>query len=200
MNDWSYYAKKAQSLSKINKNCDAYKAIEEGLSLHPNQENLLSIASEICRKKGDFKGCIKFGNLLIKYHPSKAWGYQQAARGFVSLGMLREAKKVTAQGEIKVQEKEQMWIQNQWIQSFNKDTTLENKLLAHTFEPIQYWSQGLPPYEVRRLTDQWNSELDKIGITPISTYDKKSFRVDKRISTNTPFGLRNCFSLRIRSR
>ncbi len=43
-------------------------------------------------------------------------------------------------------------------------------------QPIQYWSQGNTPVDVKTTTDQWNRILDSLGLAQIELFEKISAR------------------------
>ena len=50
--------------------------------------------------------------------------------------------------------------------------------------PFQYWSQEKQPYDVKKVTDKWNSLLKSLGIRTIKVFDKNM--AYKYINENCP--------------
>ena len=71
-----------------------------------------------------------------------------------------------------------------WLSSFFHDSAKKVSKYIFTHQPFQYWSQGTIPSDLLKLQRMWNSELDKIGIRPIKTFDKLS--AHQWIKNNVP--------------
>ena len=71
-----------------------------------------------------------------------------------------------------------------WRHSYQTFSSTNTSTATFNHQPIQYWSQGIPPGEILEITEQWNSELAKIGLKKIALYDHDSAL--KWISSHTP--------------
>ena len=71
-----------------------------------------------------------------------------------------------------------------WRHSYQTFSSTKTSTPTFNHQPIQYWSQGVPPEEILEITEQWNKELSKIGLKKIALYDHASAL--KWISSHTP--------------
>ena len=71
-----------------------------------------------------------------------------------------------------------------WIFSYKTFHHTKKNMPVFTHQAFQYWSQGDPPKQILRLTDEWNYELNKIGLNNILLFDHNSALA--WISENTP--------------
>jgi len=90
---WQGYGRSAQDLVALKRFKEAQTRVREGLQKHPNQLNLLIIATDIYRESGDREKSLKYAELLTTHHPENWNGYGRKAQNLVALKRLEEAQK-----------------------------------------------------------------------------------------------------------
>jgi tetratricopeptide (TPR) repeat protein len=90
--------KEIQILLLLGRVSKAMKCLRRELAQAPRDKDYLSLASDICRIRGQGKKSILFAYRLIKNHPQSWRGYQRAAEDRIALGHCQEAKQVLEEG------------------------------------------------------------------------------------------------------
>jgi tetratricopeptide (TPR) repeat protein len=77
---WQGYGRSAQDLVALKRFKEAQTRVREGLQKHPNQLNLLIIATDVSREAGDREKFLEYAELLITHHPENWNGYGRVAQ------------------------------------------------------------------------------------------------------------------------
>lgn len=88
------YKLAAQDLLSLKRFDEAQNQINAGLEIHPRQFNLLLIAANIYRVKGEHKKSLEYARLLINHHPDEWKGHAITAQGLVALKKYKEAEEI----------------------------------------------------------------------------------------------------------
>lgn len=194
--DWTGYSRVAQYLVKLKRFHKAQAQVGEGLRRNPNQPNLLAIAADISRASGDRSQALKYAELLIRHHPSNWSGYALAAQDRLSLGAVDVDREVRGLERFLPLEPNSKWSvflssikandnnpssrPGRWIRSYSLSRSKCNLPVAtvnhNEWQPFQYWSQGEPPAEVRKVTETWNYLFRSLEVPPVQLFDKKMAR------------------------
>lgn len=169
--------------------------IEESLQKFPNQIDLLTIATDIYRAAGACEKSLEYSERLIKYHPGNWVGYARAAQDKLSLSRFDSKEDIRAFDLASPPPPKTRWHafwnsiractntptsmakKDQWIASFsliNQRHAISSLEGIEQWQPFQYWSQGEPPHDVRKVTNAWNRVFDSIGIPCVQTFNRAS--------------------------
>ena len=188
--NWNGYGRAAQDLLALMQFAEAKEKIQAGLEKLPNQLNLLTIATDVYRASGDREKSLEYSELLITHHPGNWNGYGRAAQDKLSLGRFepgehqkqmercqppKSAKQLTFWNQICNYKKTTMV--NIWTNSYKlppQATDFERATILDSWQPFQYWSQGSPPHQIKKITEYWNEIFRSIGVKTIKVFDKLS--------------------------
>jgi hypothetical protein len=188
--EWRGYGLGAQDLIILNRLSEAQCLIMQGLEKLPNQLDLLRIASDVYRASGDIQESLTYAQLLTKFDPENSDGFIRTFQDKFSLGIFddindsfsldsfpktRRRKDEAFLRSVKLRHLN--WaLTSTWLNSFqirNTENPLSKTTLAE-WSPIQYWSQGDPPDEIKKITNTWDNLFQSINIPKIRLYDRKS--------------------------
>ena len=77
-----------KALLRNQKYNEALRNLQNELDKQPNQIDLLSLASDICRASGDYVRALDYAQRLVAHHPHDWSGYLRQAQDKLSLGQL----------------------------------------------------------------------------------------------------------------
>ena len=193
---------------------EALSILATGLTITKSKSQLLNIASKIDLSSKFREESIEIIEKIIAAKPSSAKYHNLKLRLLLSHGLTQvasyHANRLLAQKKNNsnfifhnnTQGKElDIFTKNivkskddhlcyHWKHSYQTFSGTNTSTSTFKHQPIQYWSQGIPPKQIREITEQWNGELSKIGLKKIAIYDHYSAL--KWISTHTP-GLEEAF-------
>ena len=202
------YAYVYKILNLLGRRGAALTSLAHGLRCADKKSKLLVLASNIDLSSGHKKESIKVIERLIQADPCNDKYHNRKLRLLLSHGLASAAKyhaenlliqkddkcnyifKENLQGKDldrfarNILNEHENQLQPQWIHSYQTFQSIKENLPRLSHQPFQYWSQGNPPEEILKLTDQWNHELKKIGLNNIILFDRKSAL--NWISANTP--------------
>jgi hypothetical protein len=187
---------------------EALSALTNGLTLTKNKPQLLNIASKIDLSSKLREESIEIIEQIIAAKPSSAKYHNLKLRLLLSHGLNQVASYHTnrllaqkkndsnfifcenAQGKQldmftkNIMKSKVDLLHYHWKHSYQTFSGTNTSTPTFKHQPIQYWSQGIPPEEILEITEQWNTELSKIGLKKITLYDHDSAL--KWISSYTP--------------
>ena len=173
---------------------EALELIDEGLQkVKKNKVELLKVGSEISRKLGNRSKSLQYLKLISKNSPKEEDNFCYLIQDQLSLNTFNEnkipddknglyetnKKKVrlfysvlkNKSQTLNLNIKRKLWLRSYLINR-ETDSALDQDNLKN-WQPFQYWSQGEPPEDVKKVSEKWNVIFNSIGIPSIKLFDKK---------------------------
>lgn len=197
--NWRGYVRSAHTQLALHASPQAEALLARALERFPGDREVLSAAVAILRSCDKRQASLTVAQELIHHHPRYWLGYHLAAKLRLSLGGFEEARLYNrmAQRLAPARCKRQTArigrqieallctsptpLQSLWQQSLQTGRErgqpgAKAAERSRTWQPFQYWSQGVPPPEVQIIHHHWNSLLRDSGLAPIQLYDRASAR------------------------
>ena len=170
---------------------EAQDRIQIAMKQFPPTQKLLKTAIQIYRLLGNHSKSLQYAELFINHYPNSWKGYLYASQDKLILGNfqlndysqeLNSTRPAKNNGQIrsfwkylyrtKNTKKTDLWINSYKLIRQSADNQISKQCIE--WQPFQYWSQGKPPKQIRKVTSLWNEIFKMIGLPPIRQFDQKS--------------------------
>lgn len=206
------------SCLRANRLLEARQKTEDALRSFPNQRDIHLLGSKIYRILNNRELSLQLCQNLIDHNPADWEALGRVAEDLKMLDRCEAWVELGAKVRASLpddiqpylQEKEQLKFIGSCLadnplrvqiwtltlrtpEPCDSQETLKRLEKAHTrptsrMIPFQYWSQGDLPAALQEISNQWNSILKKLGLPPLTCYDKQ--RAREWIKDNKPAFLR----------
>jgi len=188
---WEAYKYEIEDLIKLGKLKKAQQKVNIALKKFPDKQCFLHFAIKIYRSLGNYDKSLKCSELFIIRYPKSWKGYMYASQDKMILGTFqlddyKEHLKLTRPSKkngpirslwkylycVKPTKKVNLWIKSYELIRQPYDIQKLNQPVV--LQPFQFWSQGVPPRQIEKITLLWNQIFASAGIPPIKLFNRET--------------------------